>query len=64
MGVIKQAQIEQEDRERKRMREPDWPRCNRCSEPVDYEKVQLDEEGNINPFFIPSLCFRCEYMTR
>lgn len=62
MGAIKQAQIEEEDRQRRLMRDPDWPRCDRCSEPIDYDMVPLDDIGEINPFFVPNLCSRCKYM--
>lgn len=64
MGAIKQAQIEEDERNRMRTQEPGWPRCNRCSEPIEFDLVDLDNEGNIDPFCIPSLCSRCKYMTQ
>lgn len=63
MGAYKQAQLEEEDRQRRRMRKDDWPRCDRCSEPIDYDMVPLTDDGIINPFFTPDLCSRCKYYT-
>lgn len=41
MGSAYQSKVEEEDRQRKRMQEGDWPGCDRCGSPLDWENVEL-----------------------
>lgn len=63
MGAYKQAMIEEEDRHHRMMQTDNWPKCDRCTEPVDYDLVDLDENGEPSEYQDSSLCSYCEHMT-
>ena len=63
MGAYKQAQIEEEDNRFSRMRMDDWPRCIRCTEPIDYEMVDLEDDGNVSEYQFNSMCAYCAHIT-
>lgn len=63
MGTAKDQMLEEMDKEDARMHKPDWPKCIRCTEPIDFDLVELDEETG-EPLDYPSLCSYCEHMSR
>jgi MinD superfamily P-loop ATPase len=59
MGSVKDAELERMGKEEARMSAKDWPRCDRCSDPIDYDLVQLEDD---KPVDWPGLCSYCEHM--
>lgn len=58
MGGYKQEIMDEEKRQQEVMEKEDWPRCVRCKNPIEFELVHMDEEGE--PVTDVSLCAYCD----
>lgn len=60
MGGWKQGVLEEESRQQAVMEKENWPRCVRCGNPIEWELVHMDEEGE--PVTDVSLCGYCQHL--